>query len=223
MSEIEKIKPKDIYESLWRCRDFELSHLWQRSIFLTAFLVMCFTGYGAVILEVCKDYTTESPAFYILNLVAIIITLMGYALSILWIMMSKGSKAWYEKYERAIYKIERDEKYSQQIVVHDMDNDNVMHGSLPSPHTIQNSLLSTNAGKYSVSRINIIIGQVCMVLWSILYLVTSSFFSFSSQIQNITDTQSWVVCIIILILFVLLLGFVYKCIAGRKIIKSSGI
>lgn len=223
MSEIEKIKPKDIYESLWRCRDFELSHLWQRSIFLTAFLVMCFTGYGAVILEVCKDYTTESPAFYILNLVAIIITLLGYVLSILWVMMSKGSKAWYEKYEGAIYKIERDEKYSQQIVVHDMDNDNVMHGSLPPPHAIQNSLLSTDAGKYSVSRINIIIGQVCMILWSILYLLTSSFFSFSSQIQNITGTQSWMVCIITLILFVLLLGFVYKCIAGREIAKSSGI
>lgn len=223
MSEDEKIKPKDIYESLWRCRDFELSHLWQRSIFLTAFLVMCFTGYGAVILEVCKGYATESPSFYILNLIAIIITLLGYVLSILWVQMSKGSKAWYEKYEKAIYEIERNEKYSQQIVVQEMDNDHVMHGSLPPPHTIQNSLLSTDAGKYSVSRINIIIGQVCMILWCVLYLVTSSFFSFSSQIQNITGTQSWVVCIIILVSFAILLSFVYKCIAGQEIAKSSGI
>ena len=31
-SQYEKILPKDIYESLWRCRDFELNHLWQRSV-----------------------------------------------------------------------------------------------------------------------------------------------------------------------------------------------
>ena len=29
-----EITTKDIRDSLWRCRDFELSHLWQRSIFL---------------------------------------------------------------------------------------------------------------------------------------------------------------------------------------------
>lgn len=50
-NEMEKINPKDIYQSLWRCRDFELSHLWQRSIFLTAFLVMCFTGYTALVVK----------------------------------------------------------------------------------------------------------------------------------------------------------------------------
>ena len=32
----EKISIKEIHETLWRCRDFELSHLWQRSIFLSA-------------------------------------------------------------------------------------------------------------------------------------------------------------------------------------------
>ncbi|WP_300232445.1 hypothetical protein [uncultured Alistipes sp.] len=42
----EKISIKEIHETLWRCRDFELSHLWQRSIFLSAFLILCFTGYG---------------------------------------------------------------------------------------------------------------------------------------------------------------------------------
>ena len=42
----EKISIKEIHEKLWRCRDFELSHLWQRSIFLSAFLILCFTGYG---------------------------------------------------------------------------------------------------------------------------------------------------------------------------------
>ena len=105
MEETDKISPKDIYASLWRCRDFEISHLWQRSVFLTAFIVMCFTGYGAVLIELCKVYEDKNSisAFYILNLVALVICLFGFILSILWIMMSKGSKAWYEKYENAIY------------------------------------------------------------------------------------------------------------------------
>lgn len=47
-----KIQPKDIYESLWRCRDFELSHLWQRSVFLTAFLLLAYTGYGVLMLQI---------------------------------------------------------------------------------------------------------------------------------------------------------------------------
>ena len=42
----EKISIKEIHETLWRCRDFVLSHLWQRSTFLSAFLILCFTGYG---------------------------------------------------------------------------------------------------------------------------------------------------------------------------------
>ena len=29
----DKISIKEIHETFWRCRDFELSHLWQRSIF----------------------------------------------------------------------------------------------------------------------------------------------------------------------------------------------
>lgn len=38
----DKISIKEIHETFWRCRDFELSHLWQRSIFLSAFLILCF-------------------------------------------------------------------------------------------------------------------------------------------------------------------------------------
>jgi len=69
-----KIRLKDVYESLWKCRDFELLHLWQRSIVLTLFLVMCF---------------------------------IGVIFSCLWIMMGKGSKAWYEIYENAITAISK--------------------------------------------------------------------------------------------------------------------
>ena len=37
---------KDLYIQYWHCRDFEIQNLWQRSIFLGTFLILCFTGYG---------------------------------------------------------------------------------------------------------------------------------------------------------------------------------
>lgn len=36
-------------DRMYSCRDLEISNLWQRSIFLGTFLVLCFTGYGVLI------------------------------------------------------------------------------------------------------------------------------------------------------------------------------
>ena len=38
----DKVGVEQMNETLWRCRDFELKHLWQRSVFLSAFLILCF-------------------------------------------------------------------------------------------------------------------------------------------------------------------------------------
>lgn len=225
MEETDKISPKDIYASLWRCRDFEISHLWQRSVFLTAFIVMCFTGYGAVLIELCKVYEDKNSisAFYILNLVALVICLFGFILSILWIMMSKGSKAWYEKYEIAIYKIERDEKYSQQVVIDNMDEDSVMHGSLPPSNELNDSLLCTCAGRYSVSKINIVIGQLLMFVWGILYLVTSITFLFSKKFQSFWDDNQLIISSCFASVFILLLIIPYIVLFYKKTVRSTGI
>lgn len=221
MEEKNKISPKDIYASLWRCRDFELSHLWQRSIFLTAFLVMCYTGYGAVFIEICKGYESMNfMIFCVLNIIAITLTLLGLVLSILWIMMGKGSKAWYEKYEIAIYTIERNAKYSQSLVAKDMDKDKIIHGSLPSPDKLSDNLFNTNAGCYSVSKINIMIGQISMFVWSLLYFITSMTFSFSKQMQSIDDVKCWILSICFAVIFGLIFLVVYVC---KKVAKSTGI
>ena len=42
-----KFTTKDLYKELFHCRDFELQHLWQRSIFLAGFMVALFTLYGS--------------------------------------------------------------------------------------------------------------------------------------------------------------------------------
>lgn len=222
---MKKITSKDVYFSLWRCRDFELSHLWQRSIFLTTFLVMSFTGYGSILLRICEYIADESKylSFVVLNIVSLCIALVGVTLSALWIMMGKGSKAWYEKYEKALYDIERDEKYSQRIVVTDMDREKLMHGSLPEDTSLDTKLFTTNAGRFSVSRVNIAIGQISMVLWGVAYLCQSICFSFSDQLYAcFGNTSLWISVVIILccLLLLIIMLVIVKC---TQWCRSSGI
>lgn len=224
---MKKITSKDVYSSLWRCRDFELSHLWQRSIFLTTFLVMSFTGYGSMLLRVCEYITDDNKCipFCILNIAGLCIALLGIVLSALWIMMGKGSKAWYEKYENALYHIERNEKYSNAIVANDMDDEMLMHGSLPAANPLDTSLFTTNAGRFSVSRINIAIGQVSIVVWCLAYLIQSICFSFSNQllfILNDCGTFPWV-SILSLLVWLLLLVLIIVIVKYTQWCRSSGI
>lgn len=166
-----KITPLHIYESLWRCRDFEISHLWQRSVFLTAFLVLAYTGYGFVLMKICDHIIEKAPkisqiGFRYLNIIGFMIALVGIILSILWIKMGKGSKAWYERYEDALTQIERDKDYvTTEVLV--MNQRKCMHGALPEPEYMDNCLLSTNGGRFSPSRINICIGQLSLIVFTL--------------------------------------------------------
>lgn len=40
--------------------------------------------------------------FFMQNNVALVLCIIGAVFSAMWIMMAKGSKAWYERYERAL-------------------------------------------------------------------------------------------------------------------------
>ena len=84
--------------------------------------------------------------------------------------MSKGSKAWYEVYESAINALETNGEYATPEA---RKIGGFSYATLPGYRgvRINNSLLSAKAGEYSVSKLNIGIGQVFMFLWSILAIV----------------------------------------------------
>ncbi|MDD6211096.1 MAG: hypothetical protein PUB21_10885 [Bacteroidales bacterium] len=217
------ITPKEIYDSLWKCRDFELSHLWQRSVFLSAFLIMCFTGYGSVLFKICEYSPGSSPddLFCVLNIIGIAVALLGYVFSVLWIMMGKGSKAWYERYESALYNIERDSKFSKSKVYNYMNKHELMHGSIPFPEKLDNKLFSTNAGAFSVSRINIAIGQISMIVWCFIYLIHTCLFSFSDQLSNIIGCHKPGTVIMSIIISFLLWIITYILLKYTKWCESS--
>ena len=85
----DKLVLRDLYEQYWRCRDFEIKNLWQRSIFLGAFLILCFTGYGAFFSKAFFDKDNQLIYFdeecWKCHIFAMLIALLGVVFSRLWI------------------------------------------------------------------------------------------------------------------------------------------
>ena len=101
-------------EGFYQCRRFEATNLWRRSFLLSIFLVFCFAVYGALASEIL----TAGPGaanFLALNEAACAVALLGTSFALIWIMMAKGSKAWYEVYERYIFEIEQEEAEGLKI------------------------------------------------------------------------------------------------------------
>ena len=122
----ERDKPNalDVYNFLWQGRDFELSCLWQRSIFLGAFLLGIATMYAVYFKDVficqfasCNQFKGVFGQILVFGFVPILITAIGIIFSELWIMMAKGSKAWYEIYEDSIAKVSKSTNFWEGISI----------------------------------------------------------------------------------------------------------
>lgn len=152
-------KEKVILENLYRCRDIEIKNLWQKSIFLGPILTLCFTGYGSLLSSMI---TAKEETLFKYNFLCFGICFISIIFSMLWIYMFKGSKAHYELYERAITDFERNQFQIEEKFV---------MGKFKYSIPIDEKIFSTNAGVFSPSRINIVIGQVNLVLWILGFIV----------------------------------------------------
>lgn len=181
----EKDKPNamDVYNFLWRGRDIELAHIWHRSIFFAVF-IMGITSIYAIYFKdifiyqfVKKDSVacTCTAPMLVFGLIPIIITAIGVIFSILWIMMAKGSKAWYEIYEDSIAKISDIDVFWDPQSIKNIYGDSIkelIFGklSLKKETKCDKCLFSTNGGPFSVSKINIMIGIVLLILYIGLFI-----------------------------------------------------
>ena len=198
---------KDLYNELFKCRDFEIDHLWQRSVFLGAFLLAVAAGYGTFVNGHIKDIFSapvkqetdysvkfDSEQYEIeavktadkdndippecFHGICLGLAGMGIVFSQLWIMMAKGSKRWQEKYEESIaffYKEKTGKEVKEELFGTELTQ-LILNKSIPFfgklyDKEINNSILSTKGGEYSVSRINIIVGQVACIAWMVLAVV----------------------------------------------------
>lgn len=192
----DKITRKELYQELWKGRDLELTSLWQRSIFLMSFLLIAFTAYCGLWVILFNKENSSIYELLLMDFGFIFISVFGLMTSILWIMMSKGSKYWYEKYEGSISKIIEDgELNSDELTNSDryqefykegfkLETNTIFseypvyyprHGYLANiaftREQVNNCLISTKAGQFSVSKVNIGIGIVTGWLWILLVVL----------------------------------------------------
>lgn len=160
-----KYKKKDlakVLDKLYRCRDLEISNLWQRSVFLSVFLILCFSAYGYISIKILSINQIDN-VFFKYNFASIILASISIIFSVIWILMAKASKAWYEVYETAIRNFEK-----KFLSILGMPKENIM-GEMKLPNSKRNNrLFSTKGGAYSPSRINIAIGQISATIWFII-------------------------------------------------------
>ncbi|WP_373775993.1 RipA family octameric membrane protein [Porphyromonas loveana] len=192
----DQVSLKEIRETFYRLRDFEISNLWQRSIFLSALLVLFFSGYGFL---VSKLFEKEIEKALIIHELCCIIALLAIVFSIIWIMMAKGSKAWYEVYERRIYDIEQEKNLN-------IPSDYQM-GADCTPWSLDSSLITTKPGRYSVSKLNILIGIILMITWITILIAhyIGAICLFSSPNSNANCVIHTIILVIFIVLFLFIL------------------
>lgn len=192
----DQVSLKEIRETFYRLRDFEISNLWQRSIFLSALLVLFFSGYGFL---VSKLFEKESKDFLIIHEVCCAVALLAIIFSIIWIMMAKGSKSWYEVYERRISEIEEEENLN-------IPEDYRM-GADCTPWSLDSNLFTTKSGRYSVSRLNILIGIILMITWTMILIVhyIGAICSFSCHNCNINCIIHTIILVILVVIFLFIM------------------
>lgn len=151
------------YEILYIAYADEIRNLWQRSIFLGAFMTLAWGGYGALQLKFIEKWNSDFNAnFYnyaSLGLCAVIIVL-----SLLWVAMAKGSKFVQEAHEAHIAKYnELDflfcnlDDYQRGCY----DTDKMQYTEYPTTKPLK-------PYRYSPSKINIFLGWLSGIISSIL-------------------------------------------------------
>lgn len=159
---------KDIYMTLWKCRDFELSTFWQRAVLLGSFMLVAYAGYGGLCVQaLCKEFDSSRWACF--HLLAIGIACFGLVASALWILMAKGSKGWIVRSEAAL------NNFPNEVPKSVFEKPNAKglaafgahwrSGTFEEIEEANDSFLSCEWGHFSVSKVTICLGQLSLAGW----------------------------------------------------------
>ena len=219
ISENDYPSKEKIWDRLYQCRDFELSSFWQKSVFLFGFLSLCFAGYGALVAQVVDNDTNPDSISYIYQYMCGV-SMLGIILSVVWIYMMKGSKAWYEVYEKAIYEIECEifksgnSKYIEGVWANKMRGDFGV------------GFFGVKGGSFSPSKINIIIGWVMLGIWIIVsgiscYNLFYNYFSLEAIANHINERLDDIKKVVFFINLVILVCSLFVCLVRHFITSTS--
>lgn len=228
MSREANLHKLEMYKILYNAYADEIKNLWQRSIFLGAFMVLVWSGYGALQLKAIELKIIENLAqsvqnwgtntlvyvFASLGLCAVIIVL-----SWLWIAMAKGSKFVQEAHEEHIKNFDF-QNYDIKNLFCDLDSyeyakhiDSQTNTKDKTLNPKLKSLLSCGVlqpYRYSPSKINIALGWVSLLvsivfLYIHLLIQTSMREKIQEWISIVLSTSFVFICPLI---FVAILAFI---------------
>ncbi len=178
-----KITYKDVYKVRWKSRDFELTTFWQRAVLLGTFMVLFYTGYGVLLSKMIALRSISLVRWNFINLIAVGVACFGMIISLLWILLAKGSKAWIDRNESAITAFKEPTlsaafagrcckalggKSVQEIAGFQLSENKEFCEKIFGK--LEDSILSSKAGAYSVSRVIVCLGQVSFLGWCLIAL-----------------------------------------------------
>ena len=143
--------------------DTEIQLFWQRSVFVSAFLVLILTGYGALLIKIVELHSIKNIPMLLsdslFNSLASVISTMGIIVSYIWL---RGAKGTYEAVESRIY----DPKQGLIDKMKDYAKDSKL--DLRSEFYKTEDVFKLDSGPYSPSKLNIIFVFFFLVLFSML-------------------------------------------------------
>lgn len=191
-----------IYELLYKAYADEIKNLWQRSVFLGTFMVLVWTGYGALQLKFLEKCAGNAPFSY--HLVSLGLCAVIIVLSLLWVAMAKGSKFVQEAHEDNIDKFDFMNRDINNIFCN--LNDYKPEKDKSSPNLLFCGGLDENlkAFRYSPSKINIVLGLFSAVIATIL-----------SMIHTIFTMQAYCIltfkCAVFLVIAIIVISLIAIC------------
>lgn len=233
-TENKQVSPKDIYHLMWSCRNLEIDNLWKRSTLLATFLVIFWTGLGYTFykfIDLCVNtestFRLASPIgnFFLTGIQ--IYCVLGSFISLLWICMMKGSKAWVENFEAHIDSMVENEEYRKMIfsseVAEKLGKDEHFPYNGAKPYVLwqewNNSIFSPKGGCFSPSRINVVIGIVSFILFSIV-----EYFMFVMVLLNACSVMIPIFAVLILLSYFGFNYLIYKSVESgflKDVVKNQ--
>lgn len=157
---------KELREKFYELRDLEIQNLWQRASIFAGLIGLFFAGYGYILIGFLGKGEDQFEQVGLAHVLCCGIAILAIIFSVIWIAMAKGAKAWFEVQERKICEIEEEEELAIPA--------RFRMGTLSYPGIDSEPdfcLLSRKGGRYSVSKLNILLGQVLLVCWCGIFIL----------------------------------------------------
>lgn len=133
-------------------RKFEISLYWTRAGYFWTFIAITFSAYGFSYMKYL-----DSPGSEALKEILVLLSTIGIIVSLAWVLVNKGSKHWQQNWENHLDFLE-DAVYGPLYKTVILDN------AKPGEYGILSS------SPYSVSKINLIISYIVLLLWFFLII-----------------------------------------------------